>query len=310
MIFPVESRDSTRRAKAFSLIEVLVSLAVLLLIVILFTQIITSTASTVSSKKKRMDTDSRARMIFSRMALDFSAMLRRRDLDYSSFKQPAGNQPDRFGGGEIAANPQPGNDSFAFYAEVTGYFPGTGPEKSPCSLVAYQVAQDPDTGQPALRRRSDALGWKAGASWKAPGYLPITLRSHFPDLHSNAARYKTVGEQVFRMELSYHLKASGTDPARLSVTPWRPGGSSGVNGWSEVSAIVITLAVLDDASRELVDDLAPLAALLPDAVDGVDTATVWNRLIASPDFAQTAGVAPAAAVGIRVYQRYFPLNSP
>ena len=70
------------RAKAFTLVEIMVSMVVLTLLVIIVGGIV-STASTITTLgNKRMDADSQVRPVFDRMASDFAQMVKRTDVDY------------------------------------------------------------------------------------------------------------------------------------------------------------------------------------------------------------------------------------
>ena len=71
-----------RRRAAFTLAELLVSMGVLVLLVLLFTQLLNSAATTMTFGNKRMDADSQARQLLDRMAIDFAQMLKRTDVSY------------------------------------------------------------------------------------------------------------------------------------------------------------------------------------------------------------------------------------
>ena len=71
-----------RRPAGFTLTELLVSMSVLLLIVFVGAQMMTSTTAITRTAHRYMDTDTQARVVFDRMALDFAQMLKRTDVDY------------------------------------------------------------------------------------------------------------------------------------------------------------------------------------------------------------------------------------
>ncbi len=162
-ISPHILRRGVRANRGFTLVEMLVALTVLSLVVVMVAQL-TSSAALLLRNTRRMDADTEARLVFNHMALDFSAMLKRPDLDYSSFKQPVGTLPAAYGATAVAANLQAGNDQCAFYAGTDGYFSGTsqpaGTGKAPVAVVAYMIANDPVTNTPALRRMGKGLGWE------------------------------------------------------------------------------------------------------------------------------------------------------
>ena len=77
----VVSGQLSSRVSAFTLAELLVSMGVLVLLVLLFTQLLNSAATVTILGHKRMDADSEARQVFDRMAIDFAQMVKRTDVD-------------------------------------------------------------------------------------------------------------------------------------------------------------------------------------------------------------------------------------
>ena len=71
-----------RKAGGFTLAELLVSVFVLLIIVFMVAQLMTSATAISRTGNKHIDTDTQARVVFDRMALDFAQMLKRTDVDY------------------------------------------------------------------------------------------------------------------------------------------------------------------------------------------------------------------------------------
>ena len=315
-------------------------MTVLALLVLLVSQLINAAATTVANSGKYIDADTQARLIFSRMGVDFDRMVKRPDVDYSTFKSgTAGTLPSPPYASSTATNtqPQPGNDFLAFYTETAGYYSGsgtapTGIQKSAVSLVAYNMAPDPynQNGQVnVLCRLGKTLGWEPNApSWQNMTYLPAMLTTQWPNLfNSNQqdADYQTVGNMVLRIEYTYLLKPCNTGtpplPARLSITPWNPAATpahSSINGFQDVAAIVVTIAVLDSTSRAVVQDYSKLGSnkIFTDAVEGStdpkyggDIAAAWSAAIFAPTFASSANIPARAASAVHIYQRYFYLDS-
>ena len=76
----------TRQPRAtggFTLAELLVTVGVLVVLVLLFTQLLNSTATITTLGHKQMDADSQARQLLDRMAIDFAQMVKRSDVDSS-----------------------------------------------------------------------------------------------------------------------------------------------------------------------------------------------------------------------------------
>jgi prepilin-type N-terminal cleavage/methylation domain-containing protein len=320
----------------FTLIEILTAITVLTLMLLMVNQLINSAAAVMSMSGRRLDADAQARLIFNRMAVDFERMLKRTDVDYSSFKQPMNNlsvppQVANLQDGSDAGNPSH-NDQLAFYSETHGYFSGaTAPDgittfKGDMSLVAYMVANDPVSKTPVLQRMGKGLGWEpnnaTASAWNNVAYLPVTLTTRWTDLFQTVTSvpadpdYRSIGDIVFRMEYTYLLKATSTQAATLSITPYVTGHNS-INGFKDVAALVVTIAMLDNSSRHLVNNYTNLVSSLPDAVNQTtdtinkgDIAAAWNAVVNSPTFATTANIPKTAASSVRVYERYFYLNSP
>ena len=72
----------SRHIAAFTLAELLVTVAVLVLLVLLFTQLLNSLATITTLGHKQMDADAQARQLLDRMAIDFAQMVKRSDVDY------------------------------------------------------------------------------------------------------------------------------------------------------------------------------------------------------------------------------------
>src|SRR5262245_33366011 len=159
----VSITKSRRASGAFTLAELLVAMGVVVIIVLMGTQLMTSTTAVTRSAHKYVDTDTQARAVFDRMALDFAQMLNRTDIDYY-IKQPVNYNGHGNGhGGSNGKNGDLGSDQIAFYSAVPGYYPSgySIGQQSPISLVAYRVTES-TTSDPAygrLVRMAKGLGW-------------------------------------------------------------------------------------------------------------------------------------------------------
>jgi len=306
--------------KAFTIVEMLVAFVVLFIVVVLVAQLMDASTTTIRASTKHTETDSEARLLFDRMGVDFAKLLTRSDVDLSGFKQPLYHLPVAYGSTVFPENLQTGNDRFAFYSETTGYCPALlkGSNKAPITLVAYMVDTDPYTQIPVLRRMSKGLGWDPdpGGAWKSFNCLPVTLAQQWGDLFgaNYQTDFQTVGRLVFRIETTYLLKGNTAHSASLSITPWDTTTTpphDWNNGFKDVAAIVVTIAVLDSKARTIVKNFSTLtsASLFPDAVDNSDIAEAWTAIINAPDFASKANIPLLAASGVRVYQRYFYLDT-
>jgi len=277
------------RTTGFTLLELLVAMAVLALIATLVVQWMGGVQKVTDWGQRRMDADAQALALFDRMALDIAQMVRRPDIDCFL---------------KDNANPQPGNDQIAFFSQVPGYYPATGSE-SPFSVVGYRV-------NGSLQRFGCGLMLNTTNPAAPMFHLPQKIADHWPkatNLEEDASHYEQVGPQVFRFEYYYVIKSrilsdGAVLPARLSAVPWdtRPGtGPAGVHGLRDVAAIGVAIAVVDPKTQTRVRaaDLASLAADLPD-FDGAShaepgaLAEAWQRKIQASGFS-----------GVRVYHRWF-----
>jgi len=286
-----------RRVAAFTLTELLVSVFVVVLIVLMFTQLMTSATAINRDDHKRVDADTSARVVLDRMALDFAQMVKRTDLDYY-VKQPTNYNGHGNGHGcGRGKNGDKGSDQIAFFSHVPGYYPSTYTvgQQSPISLVAYRVNES-NSGQAAdrygrLERMAKGLGWNgliSNPNSNSPYpivFLPQTISnistwSAAINNDNNAASrdddYEVIGPNVFRFEYYYLLKNG-----RVTDWPWDRSDypiqltiSSPLQlGLSQIEAISVSIAVIDPAGRALIQaastqtgygDILDLAAELPD----------------------------------------------
>src|SRR5438270_7120730 len=128
--------------EAFTLAELLVSIAVVTLLVLMLTQLINSAAPIARTANKHIDTDAQARVVLDRMAVDFAKMLKRSDVDYY-IKGPTNytGHGNGHGYGKKVQTGQQGSDQIAFFSQLRGYYSSSG-SQSPFSLVAYRINQD------------------------------------------------------------------------------------------------------------------------------------------------------------------------
>ena len=313
-------RDLRADRRAFTLAEMLVSIAVLTLFVLIMSQLLNSEATIATLGNKRMDADSQGRSVLDRMAVDFGQMVKRSDVDYYLKGGTGGSQT--------------GNDQIAFYSQVPGYYPPSG-SQSPVSLVAYRV--NSLSGAAAfnkLERMGKGLLWNGVSPSITPVvFSPLTISVSWPTATTNNSidsDYEVAGPQVFRFEYYYLLKGQTvggqTYLSILSYTPWdtRITGHTAINGFQDVSAIGVTIAVIDPQSRASVSDSqlatlagqmldfsltmhpppagAPCGALGGAATQPGDLDAQWQCAVNT-----TSAVPRAAASAIRIYSRLFPI---
>src|SRR5438132_1247469 len=276
------------RVGGFTLVELLVSVFVLAIIILMVAQLMTSATAITRTGNKHIDTDTQARAVFDRMAVDFAQMLKRTDIDYyvkgpSAIYNGHGNG---HGWGNRKQTGQQGSDQIAFFSHVPGYYPSSGAQ-SPISLVAYRINEGANTNPAFLRlqRMGKGLLWNGvdnpnrqptQSQFTSPMvFLPLTIGGaspRWPDAVSGSAvndDYETIGPGVFRFEYYYLIKNG-----RLDDVPWdkfaRPAQTTLTNpqsiGLADIEAIVVAIAVIDSAGRALIDpnSLDDLASDMPD----------------------------------------------
>lgn len=275
-----------RSDTAFTLVEMLVSIAVLTLIVLSVARLFDNAAMLTATGNKRMEADGQARSLLDRLAIDFAQMLQRSDVDYY-LKTPA--------------NVQPGNDQIAFYSEVPGYYPSTG-SQSPISLAGYRI-----NAQFKMERLGKGLLWNGVSPGSAPiAFLPLTIAATWPAAADGTADsdYEIAAANVFRLEYFYRLSSGN-----FSVTPWDTNaGHTAVNGMRDVAAISVAIAAIDPKSRVLLSDpqLATVAARMSDFALSTGPGALlaqWQEALNA-----TNDMPRSAISGIRIYQRSFPLS--
>jgi Tfp pilus assembly protein PilV len=305
---------SRRSSGGFTLVELLVSFTVLGLIMVGVAQMMSSALSATLGGYKHMDADTQARMVLDRMAFDISKMTKRTDVDYYFGKNT-------------------GNDQMAFYSESGGYYPSdltSATQQSDVSLVGYMIKNN------QLCRLSKGLTWNAVNTTD----MAMIFNPNPTNVTSNTittaaitggtdSSYQVIGDQVFRLEYCFLLQSSPTSTVTLplassqtqsvayfSDTPWVTPDTTPL-GLKDVTAIVVTIAVLDTKSRAILSNstsaLTTAASNLGDDTFSTTTKAAttsslplvtWKAKLASNGL----GLPQAAASQVRFYQRYCYLN--
>jgi hypothetical protein len=278
---------------AFTLLELLVSLAVLGGIILVVAQMLGPASAITRTGNKHIDTDTQARVILDRMAVDFAQMVKRTDVDYylkgaTGYKNPNGQGNNQ----KLTGGAQKGNDQIAFFSQTPGYNDSSSSWQSPVSLVAYRVNGNPNSASYLmLERMGKGLLWNGvsnstnpsaiypivflpgqigpvggGATtgpWAGPWYAAVnndnSAKSSDPD-------YQTIGPGVFRLEY-YYLRKDGSikDVPALSWDATQT-ASANLNAFSDVESIVVAIAVIDPATRSMIPPTT-LVNMLSDLAD-------------------------------------------
>ena len=292
------SAAARRTREAFTLTELLVSVFVLAIIILMVAQLMTSATAVTRTGNKHIDTDTQARTVFDRVAVDFAQMLKRTDVDYYVKGTTVYNQHGHGNGhgwGQGHQTGMQGSDQIAFFSQVPGYNSTGYSWQSPLSVVAYRVNQNTNAGSPAylrLERLGKGLQWNGvdtrtnqnatypivflnqtiGLVWPAAINNNTTCTYNNNSNNSCDYDYETIGPGVFRFEYYYLLKTG-----QLTDIPWNTDSQAnwpvhtsmaGI-GLGDVESISVAIAVIDSASRALIDAASPnsLADLALDMAD-------------------------------------------
>ncbi len=293
---PRRSPRANRAPEGFTLIEILVASAVLIILVAMVASIVQSGNTVISSSRKHLSADSEAREVFGQFGMDLARMPRRVDLDVLTSSA---------------------NSAIFFYSEAPGFQSGTDQHLyNKLSLVGYRVNN---------KAQLERLG--KGLTWDNPPFLtfaspPLTTNSKPEDETRIANAWNsTVGAgpaYTNGVDDDYHLVAKGvfriyycfqTTNGDIKAAPT----VNALNGpLGDASSLILTLAILDEDSRKLATNTSQLASALPEPTltGKVLPAEQWQSAVNNVfKFAQDAGIPTAAASRVRIYQRSFPLNS-
>jgi prepilin-type N-terminal cleavage/methylation domain-containing protein len=243
---------------AFTLIELMVSIAVLGLLGGMVMQLLGSASRLTSNSRKTGDCDTEARFVLDQIASDLSRRVRRPDVDAFVGKAK-------------------GDDRVYFFSETPGYSPTLKTqERSTISLVGYRLqAPTVEGGRYTLQRYARALPWASTSTETAMPFvvlsgtpskpIPATTLSgasgtgtggSFPKVlgqdKAEDVYYQTIGENIVRFEISLLRKPNFSNPAkpvsaRLLSDTETP-AELAQYGFSNISALIITIAVIDTQS--------------------------------------------------------------
>ena len=207
-VHQAQAHPGSRATGGFSLVELLVAMAVLTMIIGLLMQILNGTTAATKGSTAHMDADSQARMVFDRLADDLAAMPKRSDVDLVFSKVDGGGL-------------RGGNDQLYFYSGVPGLFSAStaSASQSPTSLIGYRVDASSNY---QLQRMAKGMVWDRGATGVVNSMVCLTLSgtsfapAPLSTLEGNAswqaivtgsdADYSLFSQGVYRLEFCYYLK--------------------------------------------------------------------------------------------------------
>jgi prepilin-type N-terminal cleavage/methylation domain-containing protein len=252
----------------FTLVELLVAMAILAVILVGTAQITGTAQSSVRWAEKKIASDSGARQLTSLLERDFREMIRRPDAPFEF-------------------QVQSGNDALAFLATRAGYARGDASADRSASLVRYE-------SDPAGRITRACLGF----GFEGDDTVPLDPAAALPAIPDE--NRQVVSDTVFRVEFEFLVEdASGI--VRQQKAPATLDRLRGI-----VTSVAVldpqsrgTLAA---------GDLPKLAALFEDSRDAKTPAASWTETILGNTARGSSGIPANVFRGIRVYERTLLLD--
>ena len=262
----------------FTLVELMVSISVLAVLGGLVAQLMSSTSRLTANSKQSSECDTEARYALSQISADLSRRVRRPDVD-ALVKKKAGN------------------DEFFLFSETAGYAPNLTEAKdaskaknrSTVSLIGYRIqpVQKGGITLMELQRYARALPWTSTSNDKALPFVSMSgspavplpastlagtdgqgAGGSFPEVVNGVATediyYQPIAQNVVRFEVSVLYKPDMSDQAApkqaFLLSDAKVVEEISRNGFSNISAIVVSLVILDAQSavktkQQDIDDL-------------------------------------------------------
>ena len=267
---------------AFSLVEVLVAMAVFLFMAVMVASITGGVSRIAGQSQRRMSVDGSVRQSLSRISADFSRAIIRSDLPFRIEKKS-------------------GNDSLIFLAAAEGYSSGRG-----ITMLGYQVANE------SLQRGAEATTWTSNGS-SALSFTSVanaaTSKSY---LSIDSANYEILESDIFRMEIAFLMG----DGSIKSTVGTNAGGTSYIASFAStartvssdaIRAVIVTVAAVDSRARALMtpSEYSQLADKFSDATPGSDPLTTWKGYLTN----SAVVLSQPVREGIRIYQRYIYIDN-
>jgi type II secretory pathway pseudopilin PulG len=311
---PKQEDFKLKTAQAFTLVELLAAVAVLTIIGILIVQITKAATDTTRLSNRAVDAAAQARLAFDRLALDISALVKRKDVDFQATNTPAA-----------------GAAALEFLSEVTSSGLASASNRG-ISLVAYQTATHADVGRLCLLRAGKAVAWsnpgKALSGFYSNG-LPVRFGDAAFPVAVAGTDYDVLASGIIRMAVGFRLypddeavtlsgaAAPLSAPARGQIvyappiwkaTPSGGGAAVEMVDVSRIAALVVGVVAGDVESLKLASSAAigDLAGAFPIPVNGAMPVETWQPMVSHVD-ALPASVPLAVRQGLKVFQRAFPV---
>jgi prepilin-type N-terminal cleavage/methylation domain-containing protein len=330
-IFRLRSRIPASSG-AFTLLEMIVAMAVLVIAMVLVTQITSSTVNTAQQSHRVMDVSIQARNVLDRLSAHLNSAATTGGMTVAVVKD--------IQGAGTGSSPKY-NDGIAFIANARANSATVGnspPGLLRSTVVGYRVETDTDPGlgvggagiaAPMLKWGSLPLAFPGGTSGAATDMLQtLTTAVSAVQASGNAKTFpfETLAPNIFRFEVSLLLSdgtivgtpqnipydkdlqskaASGTSAVCYLALSKESSIIPSATAPSFVRALIVGIAGLSGDVRQLVGSskLTSLADGLLNPSDGATPIQTWSVTGLSPSFPARAQVVS----NVRFYQRYYYL---
>lgn len=260
-----------RSTPAFTLVEMLVAMAVLALVAALVANMMGGVSAAWNRSKEKMDNFGKGRALFNVMQQELQNAVLREDL-------PA------FPGGE-----------FAFYTRRMSQDEATMTDEArPLSFVQYRKVDDAN-GRPVLRRIDRPYFYESGGSADPPSWMDSSANT-LPSAGTPLHRQLCEGIYAFRFAF---LDAAGGATVSFDKTAANP-----------PKAVQVSIVVLSEQAEEVLESASLRATLegilndlpTPASGQGWSPKAVWDAKLLQ------AGLPPRLLTGIWTFERLIPIS--
>jgi prepilin-type N-terminal cleavage/methylation domain-containing protein len=257
------------RCPGFTLIELMVTMAILTIILGMALQVTESARLSIRVSEAKSLNDAIARKAFDQISRDLSQMVVREDA-------------------RIEFQSEPGDDKLAFLTNARGLTSGPEVGARVVSLVTYELASDTTRGKKLLR---GSRGHQFDDT--ATDALVLDPARNFPAIPPD--NLQPISNNIIRMEAEYLVQGTNTITRKIDA----PLVSKNLKG------VIITLVTLDDRGRRAVrpDRVETLAAEFTDATASNNTLETWSKIRDDLASRKPPAFPKDAVQSIRCYQR-------
>jgi prepilin-type N-terminal cleavage/methylation domain-containing protein len=304
------------KKNAFSLVEILVAVAVLALLFTFVVQMVNAVTGATGLSDRGIDAASQSRRVFDQLGMDLRSAVLDPDVDF-----------------EVKASAPHDTNFLMFLSRVPSGEPAPAPEgflNRNVSLVAYRVGSPGNLELPCLLRAGHAVGWSDRGfmgfatpddSALPPRFtdlgFPVQIRDSDFEVVGSGVVAVLCGFQLYPDNLPVVLANGQTVPNATGQVVYSPPvrGAVGEPGHayvdaSRIASLVVGVAVMDPGRRRLLDavkfeELAKSFEGLPQ-VDQFPVdfwAAQTGRLAALPE-----NVPLPVRQSMRLYQRFYPVT--